>query len=460
MDASRHTIMDGRVQLYPRPNSPFWWFSCSVNAKQVRRSTGEESLTRAKDVARDLYLTLLGKVVAATVGVEAAPAPAALDQMGKYLADELRNVGRKRNIVKAAGPTFAAAGEIWEKQYPILTEGERSPKHVSNSLARLNNHLLPFFRDKMVTEITRATARDYLVARVTPITGKDGKVIMDKRTGKPWRPSRSTLHQEMVVLRLVLEAASSEGWLSVVPKLTMPYKASNKISHRGWFSHDEYDALYKRTAERAKKPPHNRGRWKEENEDLHDYVLFMTNTGLRPDEAKLLQLRDITIVDDDATGEQILEIAVRGKRGTGWCKSMPGAVFPFKRMVARHKFEPKDVVFGEPPRELLNSVLEELDLKFDREGNRRTSYSFRHTYITMRLMQGADIYQVAKNCRTSVEMIEKHYAVHIKDMIDASAVNRRKPKPVAKAVPPKVKAGGKALVKKVKKSTEFIQSHV
>jgi len=28
----------------------------------------------------------------------------------------------------------------------------------------------------------------------------------------------------------------------------------------------------------------------------------------------------------------------------------------------------------------------------------------------MRLMEGADIYQIAKNCRASVEMIEKFYA--------------------------------------------------
>ena len=41
-------------------------------------------------------------------------------------------------------------------------------------------------------------------------------------------------------------------------------------------------------------------------------------------------------------------------------------------------------------------------------------------------MEGADIYQIAKNCRTSVEMIEKFYAVHIKNMIDAAAVNVRK----------------------------------
>ncbi len=47
----------------------------------------------------------------------------------------------------------------------------------------------------------------------------------------------------------------------------------------------------------------------------------------------------------------------------------------------------------------------------------------------MRLMEGADIYQIAKNCRTSVEMIEKFYAAHIKNTLDASAINVRKPKP-------------------------------
>ena len=47
-------------------------------------------------------------------------------------------------------------------------------------------------------------------------------------------------------------------------------------------------------------------------------------------------------------------------------------------------------------------------------------------------MEGADIYQIAKNCRTSVEMIEKFYAAHIKHMIDAAAINVRRP--VQKAV--------------------------
>jgi hypothetical protein len=43
-------------------------------------------------------------------------------------------------------------------------------------------------------------------------------------------------------------------------------------------------------------------------------------------------------------------------------------------------------------------------------------------------MEGADVYQVAKDCRTSVKMIEGFYASHIKNMVDASIVNVRRPK--------------------------------
>src|SRR3984885_4017556 len=180
------------------------------------------------------------------------------------------------------------------------------------------------------------------------------------------------------------------------------------------------------TRQRAKQPLNNRWRWA--SEQLHDYVLFMANTGLRPDESARLEYRDVNVVRDAATNETILEIEVRGKRGVGYCKSTTGAVQPFFRLKKRNKSNPTDRLFPGRHRGLFNKILEELELKTDRDGHRRTAYSLRHTYICMRLMEGADIYQIAKNCRTSVEMIEKHYAVHLKTTLDAAAINVRKPK--------------------------------
>ena len=183
---------------------------------------------------------------------------------------------------------------------------------------------------------------------------------------------------------------------------------------------------------RAQKPKRKRYAW--QSEQLHDYVLFMVNTGLRPDEVARLEYRDVTIVDDEPTNETILEIEVRGKRGVGYCKSTNGAVLPFERLKKRNNPKPTDRIFPKGHRELFNAILDEEELKFDREGNRRTAYSLRHTYICLRLMEGADIYQIAKNCRTSVEMIEKYYASHIKTSLDAAAINIRRPRPSTKTV--------------------------
>ena len=106
---------------------------------------------------------------------------------------------------------------------------------------------------------------------------------------------------------------------------------------------------------------------------------------------------------------------------------------PFKRLKERSGGEARQLLFPKSPAQFLATILDELGLKTDREGQARTAYSLRHTYISMRLMEGADIYQIAKNCRTSVEMIEKYYASHIKNMIDASAINVRKVKAARKS---------------------------
>ena len=90
---------------------------------------------------------------------------------------------------------------------------------------------------------------------------------------------------------------------------------------------------------------------------------------------------------------------------------------------------PADPVFPGNHIKMFNNILTEEKLKFDRDDNRRTAYSLRHTYICFRLMEGADIYQIAKNCRTSVEMIEKFYAAHIKTSLDTSAINVRRERP-------------------------------
>lgn len=231
----------------------------------------------------------------------------------------------------------------------------------------------------------------------------------------------------------MLNTAVRYGWIAVVPGLSAPFRGSCKVSHRLWFSPAEYKSLYEATRENAK-TARAQDRWSAEQ--LHDYVLFMGNTGLCPDEVKDLQHRDIEIVRDKATGQQILVIEVRGKRGIGFCKSTAGAVRPYERILKRAKpsddpkaepsyLQPMDGVFLGSHVTMFDNILAQNSLKRDRDGKGRASYRLRHTQICMRLLEGADIDQVAKNCWTSVEMIEKHYAAHLKNTLDASAINVR-----------------------------------
>ena len=332
----------------------------------------------AKEFAEDWYFTLLDK-----------------DRRGEISAEK----------------TFAEAAKQFKREYEVLTEGERNARWVSDHYRRLDMHLVPYFGNMTLSSINAGTLQDYRVER---LGGKEGKRV----------PSRSTLHHETVTLRQALKAAVRHGWLQHLPDLSQPYRASNKIARRSWFSPDEYKALYTATRENAKSATGARN--EASAAQLHDKVLFLANTGIRPDEANNLQYRDVVITKDEWSDDEILEIEVRGKRGVGFCKSMPGAVVPFNRMVKRNSPQPSDLVFPNDHKKQFNRILEELDLKFDREGNRRTLYSLRHSYISFRLLEGADIYQIAKNCRTSVEMIEKHYASHIKNRIDTRAINVRR----------------------------------
>jgi integrase len=379
-ETAKHTILGGKVHLYRRDGSPKWQCATFLQGKNHRTSTKTDSLAVAKDFAEDWYLTLRGKHV-----------------RGELVTEK----------------TFKHAAELFVREYEVITEGERSPKWVDGHKARLRLHLMPFFGRLGLSQITAGKVQEYRVDR-----------LKNPASGKP--PSFSTLHDEVVTLRLVLKAAIRHEWLAHLPDFSAPYRASSKIAHRAWFSPEEYRLLYTATRENARKAQGTRNAFAAEQ--LHDKVLFLANTGIRPDEAKHLQYRDVEVVADEATGERILEIQVRGKRGVGYCKSMTGAVRPFERMKERAGGRPTDYIFPVDHKRQFNRILEEQGLKFDREGNRRTLYSLRHSYISFRLLEGADIYQIAKNCRTSVEMIEKHYAVHLKNALDAAAINRRKPR--------------------------------
>jgi integrase len=255
--SEHHELMDGRLHLYKRENSRHWQCSTFLNGRNWRKTTKEESLAHAKDIAEDWYLELRGKA--------------------------------RAGILKT-GKTFAEAAKHFLDEYITLIKDERSAKYIKGYEEKIRVHLNPFFGTKVLSEITAGLVQDYRVHR-TKMTTPYGTY-----------PARSTLKNETVALRQVLKFAHRKGWLDHVPDVSAPYKASGKVGHRAWFSPAEYKQLYEATRARAgTKRKRQIHKWM--YEQLHDLGLFMANTGLRPDEATRLEFRDVTIVKDDAAQE-------------------------------------------------------------------------------------------------------------------------------------------------------------
>jgi hypothetical protein len=423
-----HSILGGKVKLYRRDDGGDHWF-CSTyfQGKNRRKSTKTDSVSHAEEIAEDWYL-------------------------------ELRGMSRA-GLLKPAGKPFKQAADVFLEEYEASTKGERSTRWVNEHKAHIENHLKPYFAKYTIPEIDADLTQEYRIARSKQPVRRGGTAeSRAKPLGQDEEakfPARNTIDNEVITLRMILKMCVRKRWLKAAPDLSPPYKKQKKVVHRPWFSPEEYKRLYTATREYARAAKSERQRY--EAEELHDYVLIMGNTGLRPDEAKNLQHRDVVMAKDHATGELILEIEVRGKTGYGPCKSRPEAVKYYQRLLNRPKWvpqgrkprskkaiaaaanakpsplqlpQPTDRVFSGNHIRLFNKILglETVNLKLDRDGRPRTAYSLRHYYISQRLTEGADIYQMAKNCRTSVEMIQKYYAAHIQTKLDASAINTKRPR--------------------------------
>jgi Phage integrase, N-terminal SAM-like domain len=139
-----HELMGVKLHVYMRENSRYWQCSTYLGGRNHRKSTNEESLDRAKDVAEDWYLKL--KV--------------------KDLNGEIKS-----------GKTFRHAAAQFVREYEIITEGQRNPQYVKEHRRRLENHLLPFFGNKALAEITPGMVQEYRIHRREKALTADARFV-------------------------------------------------------------------------------------------------------------------------------------------------------------------------------------------------------------------------------------------------------------------------------------------
>ena len=170
--------------------------------------------------------------------------------------------------------------------------------------------------------------------------------------------------------------------------------------------------------------------------ELKTYIKFLFFTGLRPgSETKGLKWKDIELRENSTF------IWVTGKRGSDECVAQPDVM----RFMTTWRNHPKtrrddELIFpglhnsrGVTTKTKANvrKLFDEAGVRIGPNGTKRTLYCLRHTYITFALADGlVNIYDLAKNSRTSVEMIQKTYSDVKSDDYAERVVKRKTHKPI------------------------------
>ena len=143
------------------------------------------------------------------------------------------------------------------------------------------------------------------------------------------------------------------------------------------------------------------------------------------------------------------------KKHDGPMISMPAAVDVYERQTASQKkrgyAKADDYVFMPEHqnrdyalvqlRRQFDHLLEETKLKTDGKGSVRTLYSLRHTAIMFRAVnaEGLDTLTLARNARTSVDMLERFYLSHLQGEMNVVALQSQKHKKKTSATSKKKK---------------------
>jgi integrase len=227
------------------------------------------------------------------------------------------------------------------------------------------------------------------------------------------RVSDGTIRDEMSTFRSIMAYAAGKKDISEssVFKGRLPV---SKVS-REEFTLEEYRHLYTFARTWVKKARNELNLWC--RTVAYNFVLVMTNTGMRPSEARNLRWRDVAVrTDKDGREFVLLNVRGKGKSRQLVAASKVGTYLERIRAISRAASD-DDAVFttfqGAGSRTLYHNLMETLliesGLLHSASGSRRSTYCFRHTYATFRLMEGVDVYLLAKQMGTSVKMIEEHY---------------------------------------------------
>jgi integrase len=282
-----------------------------------------------------------------------------------------------------------------------VDRGERKARLVSDQRTELNYHIIPFFKGHHVRHVT--------FKRLVELAAD-----LQKKGLSP-----ASIKMMLHFTRKVLKHAHK---LDLLDRLPIFPTITVHDNPRPWFSSEQYAHLRKTVVNEIKN--HAVVRAHPVTDEMRYLITFMVNTFLRPGDIKNLKHKNIDVVDK--SDAKYLRISPStGKTNTSPTVSMPDAVGIYENLRHLNGDTPDDYVFFpklknrdfalQTMRRQFDHILKEANLKKAASGGSRTLYSLRHTAIMFRLTKGDSIdpLTLARNARTSVQMIERFYGKHL-----------------------------------------------
>jgi integrase len=372
------------VAIYQVNASPYWYARIRdpSTRRHIVRSTKETSQLRARKVAEELYLSVIRN----------CPLAVPKDRTLGYFADELISLEKLK-------------GE----------RGELHKRLWANTSFYLHHKVWGVTQRFNKVDIGTITTTDY-IGYLEWVRTKDNAL-------KP-----ATMNHLSSAFSKVLKLARDRGALITVPDLP---RTSRQDNPRPYFRFHplvaKEDDEYKKLLDTAKQMADEEVRVRETivTEELHDMIMFLVHSFVRPIETEFYALKHkhVSIIDDP---RGLLLTIADGKTGFRLSNTMPAAVTVYEKIKKRNPdmSRPEDYLFFPQyknrssakriAQRLFNALLKRCTLKENPIFEYKHSlYSLRHTAICMRLTLSkgrVNIYSLAKNAGTSVNQIERFYA--------------------------------------------------
>ena len=381
-----------KLVVYKIAASKYWQVRCWHAGRTHKCSTKTCNLLQAQRFARWFYEDLLVK----------------------YSQHASLQVTTGNYSNTPAQMTFGAvAAQVYANEQARVERGEYGAGSLRMFRNRLDAHILPAFGTKLIGELTYQK----LLSFAQTLSAKF---------------STTTVSHYLVIVRKVLTHAQRTGLIEHVPDVP---KIKVRSTSRGAFTPTEYWQLLRAArALRGTTHPDTRKDMRKRLQQCYNdnrmppdvawAIGFMVNSFIRPGDLVKLRHRHVEIVHSKQT---YLRLTLpETKLHAAPIVTLLPAVRIYRQIcqyqTPRKRIGTNDYLFlpDIPNRKyamnvlsyMFNWVLQHTGLKLNPHGNPRSLYSLRHSAITFRLLygQGIDLVTLARNARTSVEVINNHYA--------------------------------------------------